>query len=93
MEQAIPGKVIERFERNGLRMARIEYGKAVHEVCLEYHPETEVGDYVLVHVEFVTHRLDTAEAERIIAALAEMDQLAELELPVADVVAEPSPLR
>jgi hydrogenase expression/formation protein HypC len=84
MEQVIPGKVVERFKRNGLRMARVQYGNAVHEACLEYHPETEVGDYVLVHVEFVTHRLDTAEAERILAALAELD-----DLPLPITVAEP----
>ena len=59
---AIPGKVLETFERHGLRTAKVQFGGIVREACLEYVPETQVGEYVLVHVGFAISRVDEAEA-------------------------------
>jgi hydrogenase expression/formation protein HypC len=79
---AIPGKVVETFEKSGLQMARVQFGGITREVCLEYVPETQAGDYVLVHVGFAISRVDEAEAERTYQALRDLDQLTELESPV-----------
>ena len=76
---AVPGKVTEAFERGGMRMARVQFGGITREACLEYVPETQVGDYVLVHVGFAISRVDEAEALRTYQLLEEMGQLAELE--------------
>jgi len=81
---AIPGKVVETFEKSGMQMARVQFGGITREVCLEYVPETETGDYVLVHVGFAISRVDEAEAERTYQALRDLDQLTELESPVVD---------
>ncbi len=81
---AIPGKVLETFEQRGLLMARVQFGGIVREACLEYVPETQVGEYVLVHVGFAISRIDEAEAERTYRVLEELDQLTELESPVVD---------
>lgn len=78
---AIPGKVLETFEKGGLRMARVQFGGIVREACLEYEPATRVGEYVLVHVGFAISRVDEAEAARTYAALEELGQLAELSVP------------
>jgi hydrogenase expression/formation protein HypC len=83
---AIPGKVIETFDKRGLLMARVQFGGIVREVCMEYVPETEVGEYVLVHVGFAISRIDEAEAERTYQVLRELDQLTELESPVVEEV-------
>jgi hydrogenase expression/formation protein HypC len=83
---AIPGKVLSAFDQNGLRMARVQFGGIVREACLEYVPETQVGEYVLVHVGFAISRVDEAEAERTYQALKELDQLTELEAPVVEEV-------
>lgn len=80
---AIPGQVLEQFERRGLRMARVRFGGVVREACLEYTPEAVVGDFVLVHVGFAISRVDAAEAERTYQLLANMDQLTELSAPEA----------
>jgi hydrogenase expression/formation protein HypC len=79
---AIPGKVIETFGRGGLHMARVQFGGIVRESCLEYVPETEVGEYVLVHVGFAISRVDEEEAKRTYQVLADLDQLTELDAPV-----------
>lgn len=83
---AIPGKVIETFAKGGMSMGRVQFGGVTREACLEYVPETRSGDYVLVHVGFAISRVDEAEAQRTYQALADLNQLTELEVPE---VAEP----
>jgi len=78
---AIPGKVVERFTQEGMHMARVQFGGVTREACLNYVPETQVGEYVLVHVGFAISRVDEEEARRTYEALAELDQLGELEIP------------
>ena len=39
-----------------MRMAKVQFGGVVREACLEYVPETQVGQYVLVHVGFAISR-------------------------------------
>ncbi|HEX4065537.1 MAG TPA: HypC/HybG/HupF family hydrogenase formation chaperone [Acidobacteriaceae bacterium] len=81
---AIPGKVVEIFTTEGMHMARVQFGGITRDACLNYVPETQVGDYVLVHVGFAISRVDEEEAQRTYAALAELDQLSELDAPVVE---------
>jgi hydrogenase expression/formation protein HypC len=79
---AIPGKLLEvSQDAQGVRMGRANFGGIVKQVCLEYTPEVIPGDYVLVHVGFALGKVNEAEAERTYRALAELDQLGELEIP------------
>jgi hydrogenase expression/formation protein HypC len=84
---AIPGKVVETFISNSMVMARVQFGGVVREACLEYVPETCAGDYVLVHVGFAISRVNEEEAQRTNAALAELDQLSELNTPEVEEIA------
>jgi hydrogenase expression/formation protein HypC len=83
---AIPGKVVDSFDRGGMRMAKIQFGGIVREACLEYVPDTKIGEYVLVHVGFAISKVDEEEAHRTYELLKEMDQLTELEAPVVEEV-------
>ena len=85
---AIPGKVVETYDQGGLRMAKVQFGGITREACLEYLPETQTGEYVLVHVGFAISRVDELEAERTYQALLELDQLNELDSPVIEEVDE-----
>jgi len=78
---AIPGKVLDTYDRQGLRMSKVQFGGVVRETCLEYVPEAEVGDYVLVHVGFALSTVDAEEAARTYALLEEIGQLGELSVP------------
>jgi hydrogenase expression/formation protein HypC len=79
---AIPGKLIEVTEDpQGVRMGKANFGGIVKQVCLEYTPEVNAGDYVLVHVGFALAKVDEEEAARTYQLLEEMAQLAELETP------------
>jgi hydrogenase expression/formation protein HypC len=79
---AIPGKVLQEFEQNGMRMAKVQFGGIVREASLDYTPQASVGDYVLVHVGFAISTVNAEEAERTYQLLKELDQLSELEAPV-----------
>jgi hydrogenase expression/formation protein HypC len=81
---AIPGKVIEVFQQQGMRMAKVQFGGITREACLEYVPETQVGQYVLVHVGFAISTVDEEEAKRTYELLEQMDQLTELNAPLVD---------
>ena len=68
----IPGKVIDIRDEAGLAMGRVDFGGVRKDACLAYLPETQVGDYVIVHVGFAISRLDEEEALRTLAILGEM---------------------
>ena len=40
----VPGKIIDIYEADGLRMGRIDFGGTVREACLAYVPQAAVGD-------------------------------------------------
>ena len=61
---AVPGKVLDIEERDGTRMATVDFGGVVKEVCLEYLPDLQVGEYAIVHVGFALQRLDEESARR-----------------------------
>ncbi|MGW6743181.1 HypC/HybG/HupF family hydrogenase formation chaperone [Streptomyces sp. NPDC055025] len=61
---AVPGRVLDIEERDGTRMAHVDFGGVVKDVCLEYVPEMNVGDYAIVHVGFALQRLDEESAKR-----------------------------
>jgi hydrogenase expression/formation protein HypC len=59
---AVPGKIIEIFERDGLHMAKVDYGGIFRETCLDYVPEAKVGDYCVIHVGFAISLMNEKEA-------------------------------
>ena len=61
---AVPGKVVEIEDRDGTRMATVDFGGGVKEVGLEYLPDLRVGEYAIVHVGFALQRLDEESAQR-----------------------------
>jgi len=74
---AIPAKVIELYEANGLKMARVDFGGALKEACMEYLPEVKIGDYTIVHVGFGLSILDEQEALETLELLRQIDAMGE----------------
>ena len=69
---AIPGKILDISELNGMRAGRVQFGGVVRQACLDFVPEAAVGDYVIVHVGFAISRVDREEAERTYGLLEKM---------------------
>ncbi len=73
---AIPGRIVAVTEGEGFnRRGTVDFDGARQEVALAYLPDAQVGDYVLVHVGFAMTQLDTAEAERILRELRELEMV------------------
>jgi hydrogenase expression/formation protein HypC len=77
----VPGKLTEIYESGGLRMGKVDFGGVTREACLEYLPESQVGEYVVVHVGFAISLLSEEEAAATLAVLREISDI-EAELGV-----------
>ena len=76
---AIPGKLIEIFDENGLKMGKLDYSGAINTACLEYVPEIKIGQYALVHAGFAINIIDEDEAQKTYAAWDEVVDAAKAE--------------
>jgi hydrogenase expression/formation protein HypC len=75
---AVPGKIVEIYEKNGLQMGKIDFGAGVmRETCLAYVPEAQIGDYTIIHVGFALHILSEEEALETLSLFKEMADLEE----------------
>jgi hydrogenase expression/formation protein HypC len=74
----IPGEVIAVRDDGGLRVGTVRFAGITRDVCLDYVPDTAVGEYVLVHVGFALSRIDAEEAARAYRVLEGLGQTAEL---------------
>ena len=72
---AIPGRIVEIYEEQGLRMGKLDFGGAIRQCCVQYIPEAVIGDYALVHVGFAISTIDAEEADRTYQLLQEMGEL------------------
>jgi len=71
---AVPGKVLESVNVGINRIAKVEFGSVTRQVYLDFVPEVEVGDYVLVHVGFAISRVEPEEAERTYELLRQLSE-------------------
>ncbi len=74
---AVPGKVLDIEDRDGTRMATVDFGGVLKEVCLEYLPDLRVGEYAIVHVGFALQRLDEESAKRTLQLFENLGMLEE----------------
>lgn len=69
---AIPGKVLE-INRDGTPvMGKVSFSGIQKDICLEWLPDVQVGDYVIVHVVFAISKMDEKEALETLKMLEEM---------------------
>ncbi|RRO18665.1 HypC/HybG/HupF family hydrogenase formation chaperone [Saccharopolyspora rhizosphaerae] len=78
---AVPGRVVGLRSEDGARMAEVDFGGVLKDVCLEYLPSVAVDDYVIVHVGFAIQRLDEKSA---LETLANFENLGLLEEEFGD---------
>jgi hydrogenase expression/formation protein HypC len=71
----VPGKIIEIYEQDGLRMAKVDFGGIFREACLDYIPEAKVGDYCVIHVGFAISLLNEEEALETLDLLKQISNL------------------
>jgi hydrogenase expression/formation protein HypC len=74
---AVPGKITDIYEQNGLRMAKVDFGGIFREACLDYVPEAKTGEYCIIHVGFAISLLNEAEAMETLDLLKQISDLEE----------------
>ena len=74
---AVPGKIIEIYQQDDLHMAKVDFGGIVREVCLNYVPEAQAGQYCVIHVGFAISLLDEQEAMETLNLLKQIENLEE----------------
>lgn len=76
----VPGRIEQIYQKDSLKMARVDFGGVSREVCLDYVPEAKVGEYCIVHVGFAISLLSEAEARETLALLDEIANLDEAQV-------------
>jgi hydrogenase expression/formation protein HypC len=71
---AVPGKLLSIDHTSEPRMAVADFAGIRKDVCLEWLPEAEIGNYVIVHVGFALSVLDEAEALETLELLRQMGE-------------------
>ena len=78
----IPGKIIEMYPTSAMRMAKVDFGGVIREVCIETLPEAKIGDYTIVHAGFALNILSEEEAQLTLETLRELAEFEEQSMRV-----------
>jgi hydrogenase expression/formation protein HypC len=85
---AIPGKVLSIDRDASPLMGTVSFAGASRRICLEWTPEVQTGQYVIVHVGFAISTVDEEDALETLRILQEMGDLAG-EIPPEEEAAPP----
>ena len=70
---AVPGKIEKIIQDDDSpKMAMVNFGGILREVCLDLVPEACTGDYVIVHVGYALNVIDELEAQKTIELINEI---------------------
>jgi hydrogenase expression/formation protein HypC len=73
---AVPGKIVSIDETNAeLKMAKVNFGGVMKDICIQWLPDIQIGDYILAHVGFALNKIDQKDAEETIEILKQMGDL------------------
>jgi hydrogenase expression/formation protein HypC len=73
----VPGKIVEIYDKEGMKMGKVDFGGVRRETCLDFVPEAEIGDYTIIHVGFAISLLSEEEAQKTLDMLREIGELGE----------------
>lgn len=73
----VPGRITEIWQEDGALMAHADFAGELKKICLNYLPNLEVGDFVIIHAGFALTRLDEGEAAQTNALMREYGVLDE----------------
>lgn len=73
---AVPGKIVSIDDSNPeLKMAKVNFGGIMKDICIQWLDNIKIGDYVLAHVGFALNKIDEKDAEETIEILKQMGDL------------------
>jgi len=69
---AVPGQILDTTDIGASRIGNVSFGGVTRQAFLDFVPEAQVGDFVMVHVGFAISRVDAGEAHRTYALLEKL---------------------
>lgn len=73
---AIPGKIEKIIDAGKTpRMAEVNFGGVLKEVCIDFIPDLIPGEYVIVHVGYALERINAGEAEKQLRAFLDAEKI------------------
>lgn len=73
----VPGKIVDIYEKGGLKMAKVDFGGIFREACLDYVDEVKLGDYCVIHVGFAISILSESDAMETLELLRQIGAIEE----------------
>ncbi len=71
---AIPGKIVSIEENSSPKIAKVSFGGALRDICIDWVPDVKPGEYVLVHVGFALNKIDEEEANETLKLLNDIEE-------------------
>jgi hydrogenase expression/formation protein HypC len=73
----VPGQIIDIYDKDGMKMGKVDFGGVTRETCLDFIPEAKIGNYTIIHVGFAISLLSEEEAQKTLEMLREIGELGE----------------
>ncbi len=71
----VPGKIVELYQSNGLKMCKVDFGGVIREACIEALPEAKINDFTIVHAGFALSLLSEEEARETLDILSQLSMV------------------
>jgi len=79
---AVPGKIISIDDNDPeMKMARVRFGDASRNMCIQWLDNLKPGDYIMVHVGTALSKVDEEDTEFTLEALRLMGEISGEQLP------------
>lgn len=72
---AVPGRIATITSGDGPTMADVDFLGEFRRVCLDYLPDLQVGDFVIVHAGYALTRVSAEEAAHTVGLMREFGLL------------------
>ena len=73
---AVPGKIISIDDSDpDIKMARVKFGEAIRDICIQWVDNIKTGDYIIAHVGTALSKVDEEDAKITLDALREMGEI------------------
>lgn len=73
----IPGLILDIETVDGKIMAEADFAGEMRRVCLNYLPDLQVGDYVIMHAGYALTKMTKEEADKTIEMMRDIGLLEE----------------
>ena len=73
---AVPGKILSIDDSDPeLKMAKVQFGEIVKDICIQWVDDVDVGDYIMAHIGTALSKVDEEDARYTLNALREMGDI------------------